>query len=86
MGRFYLGYFVSLIPFLIMNGWLTGSFTEEPIVWYNNMHNMGLRIGTVPAEDAMYLLGYLLAVTMIYERVKRKNLAMHSDQNYRSTS
>lgn len=73
MGRFYLGYFVSLIPFLIMNGWLTGSFTEEPIVWYNDLHNMGIRIGTVPLEDSMYLLGYLLLVTMIYERVKLKN-------------
>ncbi|MDP4964413.1 MAG: lycopene cyclase domain-containing protein, partial [Salibacteraceae bacterium] len=44
MGRFYMAYFVCLIPFLIMNGWLTGSFTDEPIVWYNNLENMGLRI------------------------------------------
>lgn len=72
MGRFYLGYFVSLIPFLIMNSWLTGSFTAEPIVWYNEAEIMGLRIGTIPAEDSIYLLGYLLILTLVYERVKKK--------------
>ena len=72
MGRFYLAYFTSLIPFLIMNGWLTGSFTDEPIVWYNDMENMGVRIGTVPFEDSFYLLLYLLGLTLIYERLRTK--------------
>lgn len=70
MGKFYRAFFVSLVPFLIMNGWLTGSFTEEPIVWYNDFENMGFRIFTIPFEDAFYLLGLLLLTTMIYERVK----------------
>lgn len=68
LGRFYLAYFVSLVPFLIMNGWLTGSFTEEPIVVYNNMENMGLRIFTIPVEDTIYLLDYLLLTTIFFER------------------
>lgn len=72
MGRFYMMYFVSLIPFFIMNGWLTGSFTDEPIVWYNNLENMGLRIFTIPAEDTIYLLGMLLLTFMVYEKVKVK--------------
>lgn len=72
MGRFYRGYMVSLIPFLVMNGWLTGSFTKEPIVWYNNAENMGLRIGTIPAEDSIYLLCYLFILTLVYERLKTK--------------
>ncbi|MDP4664032.1 MAG: lycopene cyclase domain-containing protein [Salibacteraceae bacterium] len=72
MGRFYMAYFVCLIPFLIMNGWLTGSFTDEPIVWYNNLENMGLRIFTIPAEDTIYLLGMLLLTFMVYEKVKVK--------------
>ena len=79
MGRFYLGFFVSLIPFIIMNGWLTGMFTEEPIVWYNDMQNMGLRLGTIPVEDLIYLLGYLLLVTIIYESAKRRNLRSDLD-------
>jgi lycopene cyclase domain-containing protein len=75
MGRFYMAYFVSLIPFLLVNGWLTGSFTDEPIVWYNNNENMGLRIFTIPVEDTIYLLGMLLMVFMIYEKGKIKEPA-----------
>ena len=62
-----------------MNGWLTGMFTEEPIVWYNDMQNMGLRLGTIPVEDLIYLLGYLLLVTIIYESTKRKPLRSDLD-------
>lgn len=73
MGRFFAAYFIALVPFLIMNGWLTGSFTDEPIVWYNNSENMGFRLGTVPFEDSFYLLGYLLLVVGIYERLRAKS-------------
>jgi lycopene cyclase domain-containing protein len=73
MGRFYMAYFVSLIPFLLVNSWLTGSFTDEPIVWYNNLENIGLRIGTIPFEDLIYNLGMLLLTFMVYEKVKVKS-------------
>jgi lycopene cyclase domain-containing protein len=73
MGRFYMAYFVSLVPFLLVNSWLTGSFTEEPIVWYNNLENTGLRIGTIPFEDLIYNLGMLLLTFMVYEKVKVKS-------------
>ncbi len=72
LGRFFVAFFVALVPFLIMNGWLTGSFTDEPIVWYNNAENMGVRIGTVPFEDAFYLLGYLLLNVGVYEWLRIK--------------
>ena len=68
LGRFYLGYFVSLIPFLLVNGILTGWLLPEPIVWYNDMENLGMRINTIPVEDSMYLLFFLLIVTTFHER------------------
>jgi lycopene cyclase domain-containing protein len=71
LGRFYLGYMVSLFPFLIMNGLLTGMFLAEPVVWYNDAENLGLRIGTIPVEDSIYMLLLLLMTTTFYEGLKK---------------
>ena len=67
LGRFYLGYGVSLVPFFIVNGILTGSWIPEQVVWYNDAYNLGIRIMTIPVEDSMYLLLLLLLVTTVYE-------------------
>ena len=53
-----------LIPFFIVNGLLTGSFIIDEIVWYNNNHNLGLRIGTIPIEDIFY--GFSLLFLPLY--------------------
>ncbi len=72
LGRFYLGYMVSLVPFLMVNGVLTGSFLDEPVVWYNDAENLGLRIATIPVEDSMYMLLMLLMNTTLYEGLRKK--------------
>jgi len=68
LGRFYVGYAVSLIPFLLVNGILTGWLLDEPIVWYNDAENLGIRINTIPIEDSVYLLFFLLLTITFYER------------------
>ncbi len=74
LGRFYMGYAVSLIPFFLVNGVLTGWLLPEPIVWYDNAENLGIRMNTIPVEDSMYLLFFLLLVTTFYERpLKREH-------------
>ncbi|HEX2617117.1 MAG TPA: lycopene cyclase domain-containing protein [Flavobacteriales bacterium] len=72
LGRFYFAYFVLQVPFLIVNGLLTGSGLASPVVWYNDAENLGLRIGTIPVEDTFYgLLMVLLTVTG-YELVRAR--------------
>jgi lycopene cyclase domain-containing protein len=73
LGRFYLGYAVSLFPFLLVNGILTGSFIPEEIVWYNNAENLSIRIFTVPIEDSVYMFLLLLINISVYEHWKEKN-------------
>jgi lycopene cyclase domain-containing protein len=67
LGRFYLGYLVSLIPFLLVNGILTGSWIPGEIVWYDNTENLSIRILTIPVEDSIYMLLMLLMNISIYE-------------------
>jgi len=71
-GNFALGYLVVLIPFLIVNGILTGAVTEEPIVWYSSNHIMGPRIITIPVEDLFYNYALLLPITALYERIGKR--------------
>ncbi|ASU36691.1 lycopene cyclase domain-containing protein [Mucilaginibacter xinganensis] len=64
--KFYVTYLVLLLPFLIVNGLLTGTGLESPIVWYNTAHIINLRILTIPFEDIFYGMGLILLNIMIY--------------------
>lgn len=63
---------MHLIPFLIVNGILTGSYVDEPIVWYNNAENLGIRIGTIPVEDTVYAMLLLMMNITFLERFSSK--------------
>ena len=75
--QFFFSYLLILIPFLIMNGILTGSFIEEQVVWYNDQEILGIRLGTIPVEDIFYgmsliLLNYYLTEVFRMISVKRR--------------
>ena len=77
LGHFFRAYGVSLIPFAIVNGILTAL----PVVIYNDAQNLGLRLGTIPIEDSMYLLLLLLMTINMYEWLKiRKSHIHHKPQ------
>ncbi len=65
---FLVSYVICLIPFLIVNGFLTAI----PVVQYNNAENLGIRIYTIPFEDAFYGMLLVLMNIAIYEKVKSK--------------
>jgi lycopene cyclase domain-containing protein len=66
--RFYESYFISLLPFFIKNGILTGSFIDKEVVWYNDQHNIGFRLGTIPFEDIFYGMLLILGTIYFYEK------------------
>jgi lycopene cyclase domain-containing protein len=80
MGRFYLAYLIIFCgPFLIVNGILTGSFLENPVVWYDNSENLGVRVFTIPLEDFIYGLLLILMNITIYEWLLSKRKAKQSE-------
>ena len=52
----------------VVNGLLTGL----PVLIYNNLENLKIRVGTIPFEDFFYHLVYMLLMILIYEKISRK--------------
>lgn len=69
MGKFYIAYAVSLLPFYIVNGILT----SIPIVSYDNAQNMNFRVGTIPFEDHFYSMSLILLNLIFFEYFRNKN-------------
>lgn len=67
LGRFYFSFVIILLPFFIVNGILTGSGIEEPVVWYNDDENLRLRLSTIPLEDVFYGMLLILMNVSIFE-------------------
>jgi lycopene cyclase domain-containing protein len=70
--RFFLSFLIILIPFFIVNGILTGSGLEAPVVLYNDAENMGIRLLTIPVEDLGYAFTMLFGNLMIFESLTRR--------------
>ena len=61
-------YCICLVPFLIVNGFLT----SIPVVLYNDAENLGMKINTIPFEDTFYGMLLILMNVVIYEKIKSK--------------
>ncbi|MFZ1785117.1 MAG: lycopene cyclase domain-containing protein [Ferruginibacter sp.] len=68
---FIVSYAVCLVPFLIVNGFLTAI----PVVQYNDAENLGFRIYTIPFEDVFYGLLLILMNIVLYEKLKSRQVA-----------
>lgn len=69
-----LAFLLSLIPFLIVNGILTGSCTEEPVVWYSEVQKVAPRIFTIPMEDVLYSFTLVVANMLLFEKFQQRAL------------
>ena len=77
---FYKTQLVSFIPFIIINGVLTGSITKTPIVQYNKSEMLDYRFITIPGEDFVYCFMMLFSVVTVYEYLmNRKAMKKSAD-------
>lgn len=69
---FLIAYVIILIPFLLVNGFLTAI----PVVLYNDAENLALRIYTIPVEDVFYGMLLILMNIAIYEKLRNRKIKM----------
>jgi lycopene cyclase domain-containing protein len=77
--RFYVTFLIILIPFILVNGILTGSGIADEVVWYNNTENMGIRFFTIPAEDFGYAFSLILFNLLLIDFFEKKLKIKHAD-------
>jgi lycopene cyclase domain-containing protein len=63
---FLIAYMICLLPFLVVNGFLT----SIPVVLYNDSENLGGRIFTIPFEDTFYGMLLVLMNVSLFERFR----------------
>jgi len=83
LGQFLLAYLIVQIPFGLVNGVLT----SLPVVWYNDLENLGFRLVSIPIEDTMYNMLMLMMTVSYFEWLlnRRKNAfksKLTSSQSY----
>ena len=83
-GYFFSTYIlISLIPFIIVNGILTGYLdVNTPPVWYNNAEIIGLRFLTIPVEDFLYNFVLMYINYMLFEFYCRRKQKDTTKQIY----
>ena len=70
--HFLLMFVLIMIPFILVNGTLTGMATATPVVSYNAAHIMGPRLITIPLEDTIYNFDMLIMTVATFEWLKAK--------------
>jgi len=71
INSYLISFLLILIPFIIVNAILTGSFIDQEVVWYNNQENLGIRVLTIPVEDFGYAFSMVLFNLLLIPQVKR---------------
>lgn len=72
---FLVSYAVILLPFLIVNGFLTAI----PVVLYNNTENLGARIYSIPFEDVFYGMLLVFLNIVIFEKLRARKTRFKSN-------
>lgn len=69
-------YLILMPGFLGVNGILTGTGLDSPIVNYNPEHFLGIRILTIPIEDTVYGYEMILWNIFLFQKFKKKEQAI----------
>ncbi|AQW96719.1 lycopene cyclase domain-containing protein [Elizabethkingia anophelis] len=72
IGQATFTYLILMPGFFAVNGILTGSVIESPVVNYNPNEFLGIRMFTIPVEDAVYGYSQFLLNIFFFKLLKNK--------------
>jgi lycopene cyclase domain-containing protein len=70
LNRYYISFLVIILPFIIFNGILTGTFIKGEVFWYNKSSIMGTRLFSIPIEDIPYAFSLILLNLLCIHKVQ----------------
>lgn len=71
LSRYYLTFLIIMIPFIIINGILTGTFGTQEVFWYDETGISGIRLLSIPVEDALFSFNLILINLMAGQTLKK---------------
>lgn len=74
IGKAFTVYLILLPGFLLVNGILTGTGIDKPIVNYNPKDFIGFRILTIPVEDFFYGFEMIIWNLFFFKKFKKNDL------------
>ncbi len=70
LNRYFITYLIMLVPFIMVNSILTGTFLSEEVVWYNGDEIIGVRVLTIPVEDFLYLFSLIAMILLTDNKLR----------------
>lgn len=77
MQHLYISFLIMLIPFFVVDGILTGTFLNSPVVWYNSKEILNLRLLSIPVEDFAYGFSLVFFNIWLIELISKKSVKNH---------
>ncbi|MBP8726471.1 MAG: hypothetical protein JPMHGGIA_02507 [Saprospiraceae bacterium] len=71
LGEFLVAFAINLVPMFLLNGMLTGLFTDRALVQYNPLEFSNIRIGTFPVEDLGFGFAFLYGVEVLSSVIRK---------------
>lgn len=72
LGSFYISWLLLLLPLVVVDGILTGTGLQAPVVWYNPRDIAGIRLLTIPVEDIFYGMELVLLNAVLAAQFERR--------------
>ena len=69
---FFPSFLISLFPFFLVNGLLTGTGIEDEIVWYAQGEFSDFRFFTIPYEDILYSFNLMMSVKFVLSKFQQQ--------------